>query len=412
MPDQIPAAESAIRRMKEALERLFIEAMGVFMSDDYEHGRGDARERYRRLRQKHDNLKEVIRVLRECRIVWAPFAQPKLGEADRTTTPPTVLVAQHLQGARDAVIAQVLAHEAIHLMTLSRNSVDQEIRCRRKELEVWELLKGDEEGPFDFWCKAVQEGFAHGEEAYRTDIRGMYPLIQEHDDPPPPPPPAPPSAQPPPPAPPSATPPPPPPRSRIRIAPADFKAPNPWVVLGRSLRYSLESILAGSITARTYGFSIEWPRGYLATESGDGCGCHGLIGVAELAEGAGRPPVFAVFEAPNVIHGGEWASFDAQAQHRVDVWNRFGVRSPGGAGELMDDRAVQLDGQPARLVEAVYTMLAARPTDEPRRRVRERAIYAQLGHTLYSIAMICETAEWATRVSEFERAVASFRMRT
>ncbi len=68
MPNQIPESERAIRSMEEARQRLFDEAMDVHNSDDYKNQRDDARERYRRLREKHENLRAVIRALQNCEI--------------------------------------------------------------------------------------------------------------------------------------------------------------------------------------------------------------------------------------------------------------------------------------------------------------------------------------------------------
>jgi hypothetical protein len=398
MPDQVQEAQDAIRRMEDALRRVRQEALDVYGSDDYANERGEARERYRRLRQKFNNLRAVIQRLSECTIEWGPTRESSAGHTDRSTDPPTITLADTWQGIREAVVAQILAHEAIHALTTSPNSVDQEVRCRRKELEVWDLLKGNERHVLDIPCEHEQRLAAQGEDAVRAFIRGAYPGAPEHDEPPPPPAPAP--------QPPER------PRRRLRIERADYVVPRLRRLLVEYLEHTFQLLFSGAVTDREYTFHIDWPRGYAAQETE---GLYerftGIIGTGPKGAGKGYPAVLSVIEAPDITHGGQWATCQEHAAYRVEVWRRFGSAVPGAGADIRRDEPAEIDGRPARCIEADYEIgFPELGPDNAVTRVRERAIYTQAGSRLYSLSLVCEAAEWDGRVPEFERAVRSFRL--
>jgi hypothetical protein len=401
MPDQVPEAQSAIREMEEARQRLYDEARNLYDSDDFKKQRDDARERYRKLKQRHDNLQKVIRKLREARIVWGPPAGDEIGRADKRSNPPTITLNDSYQGMRDAAIAQHLAHEAIHLLSERENSIDQEILCRRKELEVWELLKdGAERNALDLACENLQRSFEQGEEYVRKVLRPLYRGVPEKDG----------DARP------SNPPPPPPPkRGHIRITGGDeqLPLPSPWRDFRRSFSRLLLHIFAGPVTAREYSFDIIWPRGYAAHETeGLGERFTGIYGVGPARNERAMPALFSVIEAPDVVHGGAWESADAWAKHRTEVWARFGNGLPGAHARVLTDESRKLDGLTARFLEAEYeTLFREAEGKDGIALCREQVCYLQIADTLYEISLLCEKEDWASRALDFERALKSFRIR-
>jgi len=400
-PTQIPEAQSAIQQMEQALSSVLQEWRDTYNSQDYKKGKPDARAKVKRLKKKYYNLKKVIDALKRATIKWGiPSTKGELGSADKSTSPPTITINETWRGMRDAVMAQILAHEAIHLLSKSGNSIDQEVRCRKKEMEVWEALKGDQRHALDLPCNNLQAVFARGEKWLRILLRGLYKGIPEHD----------------------VKPKKKPKRSsgtrrrrgRIRVRRSRNMILDVWNVFMEFFGDLFRVLFGGALTDDTYTFDVHWPTGYEVDESeGHDSIFQGLVGVGPPDEQREFTPTISVFETPDAIHGGDWTSYEEEAEYQFETLSAFNSDVFDANVEVVRNEACEVFGLPGRCIEMEYDVHHPETEIEDwRTRVRERTLYTQSDEYLYTLSLSSEASVWGQHVGAFDELVESFTVRS
>jgi hypothetical protein len=393
MPEQFDEARDAIDKIEEAARRVRQEGLDLRQTDDYKKGKDDARKKYKRLRRKFYNLKKVLKELRGARIRWGTSSwKGELGKADKSTKPPTITIDGTWLAIPIPVLAQVLAHEAIHLLSKSKNSIDQEIRCRRKELEVWELLKPEQPNALHYPCDNEQKLFAQGEDHVRKWLRRHYKGLPEKDERP---------------------------KKKKKKTIRKKSGAKETKKAHRLILDSFQFIIGILVEflelflpepSYEFGFLAPWPEGYETQETeGLTTDFIGVLGTGPHSEGGRFPAAIDVIEGSDIVHGGDWGEYADHAEYRLDAMSHFNVESFDDRFELIGDTEADVNGQPGRCLEMEYDI--AYPVADMegwRTRVRERTIYTQKHDTLYSISLICEASDWSNREPEFTEFLQGF----
>ena len=394
MPDQIQQARDAIEKIREAHNRIRQEALDLRDSDDYKKGRDEARQRYKELIKKQKNLRAVYRALRGADIKkGATRPSNALGTTDKTKDPAVVTLSErHIDGLSIEVIAQILAHEAIHLLSKSPyNSLEQEVRCRKKEVEVWELLKGDDPLDGDFHCNMEQANQAKSEKDYKWFIYWLYVksgiYLPAKDIPP---------------------------KSKKKGKLKKWKARS----IGSQLfdltvdyiSNALRLIFIGHHTEKEYSFETSWPAGYVWQEAE---GSHEVYnGIFGLKRNKNEilPATISVTEEPDIIHGGEWPNFVDCVEYQRDILSSFNVDTFDPRTEIIRDVGFEVAGQAGHCLETEFDIpVDDSNPDEWRTRVRTRTYYTQRGTTLFSISMSCLAENWETHEPDLIHVLENFR---
>ena len=395
-PTHSPEATRALAKMKTALRELGREWHRIKRTPEYKKGRKGAKDKAKETLRKWRNLKKVIEALRKADIKWDVVTGIEIAKANKNTTPPTITVMETYRAMRDEVLAQVLAHEAVHLLSNStKNSIDQEVRCRKKEIEVWELLKDDgTPNALDYICNNEQKQLALGEDALRKWLRTVYKGAPEHD-----------------------TPPRPKPKKKrgkraMRIERSRGIVHEIPGLLADFLRQVVQVLFSGPLTEQEYSFAADWPADYTGYETtGHDTPFVGVIGVSMHEGERGLPAVLSVIEGPDIIHGGEWGSFMDEVEHQRTVLEFFNVDVIDLEPETLVDEPQEVLGHPGHCVEVEYNVL--RPEggiDDPWSRLRQRSVYTQRDEILYSISLCTEASVWEHHEQELDLLLATLEL--
>lgn len=381
MPEQIQEARDAIVKIREAMDRVWQEAVDARNSGDV-----DKMERYRALRKKHDNIKAVYHALLRAKIKKGiTIPSNALGVADKTNSPFTITLSEtHLADLSCEVIAQTLAHEAVHLLSESKNSIEQEIRCRKKEVEIWKLIKGDDLAgghhcDFEQYYMSLSEKgqVAHVYELY-YGAGIMLPMKDKPPDPPEPP-----------------KPPKPKKKVKLKIWKSRYISSQILDLTIEFIRNVFRLIFIGHQTDNKYSFQTSWPDGYVWEEAEGSVEIYnGIFGV-KPNEKEILLATISVTEEPDIIHGGEWGEFSSQVEYHRDRLSRFNLDSFDFRTEIIQDVECEVSGQQGHCFETEQDILFDESNpDDWRTRVRTRTYYTQRGTTLFSISMNCLAENW------------------
>lgn len=383
-PTHSQEATRALGKMDAALRELGRKWHRIKRTPAYKKGQKGARDEARETLRSWRNLKKVIEALRKADIAWAVVRGREIAHA--TTNPPKVTVMSTYRAMRDEVLAQVLAHEAIHLLSKApRNSIDEEVRCRRKEVEVWALLKGGgAPNALDYLCNNVQKRLALGEAAMRKWLRQVYRGIPEKG--------------------------PKPAKKKKR------KKGTMRIERARSLPMEIPHLFAefltrlvqlftiGPLTEQEYSFDAAWPPDYTGYETtGHDTPFAGVIGVSDHQGERGLPAVLSVIEAPDIIHGGEWGSYLDEVEHQRAVMEFFNAEVLDVDPVRLVDEPREVLGQPGHCVEVEYNVVhPAGEIEQPWSRLRQRTLHTQRDEVLYSISLCTEAAVWDQHEHEID----------
>lgn len=395
MPTQHQQARDAINKIREARKKLAREWRDMVGSDDYKKGKKDAKDKLKEIKRKHGNLKAVYDALRAAEIVVDPtLPDHVLGVSKKHSTPQKIRLSEVTAKMRDEAVAQILAHEAIHLIIKSsRNSIEEEVRCRKKEVEVWERLRGGESHSGDKYCNEVEKLMALPEFEYKLWIFNEYMTIDRvlplriKEDP---------SKK----------------KNKLRVASAGSIFRQALGVTRRFIGDLVDLFTLGHQTEQVYGFETSWPSGFEWTEiQGDEDRYRQIVGTLVRQDSEVFSAVLSAGEEPDVMHGGQWADFTDLAEYKREVFVHLNADLLGANPEVLQDEACTVGGHPGHCLDVEFDRIfeSALPGD-PRRRIRCRTLLTKREETIYQLQLMCEAARWSANEAALEQMVRGFRL--
>jgi len=396
MPTQPQQARDAINKIREEVNKLAKKWRDMLGSDDYKKCKQGAKDKLKEIKRKHGNLKAVYDALRAAEIVVDPtLPDHVLGRAEAHSTPQKIRLSEETANMRDEAVAQILAHEAIHLITKSsRNSIQEEVLCRKKEVEVWDLLKGGESHPGDKFCNDEQKLMALPEFDYKLWIFNEYmtrdrvlPLHIKKG----------PSKK----------------KNKLRVASAGSIFRQGLGVTRRFIGDLIDLFILGHQTEQGYGFETSWPSGFEWTEiQGDEERYRQIVGTLVQQDSEVFPAVLSAGEEPDVMHGGQWAEFTDLAEYKREVFVHLNADLLEANPEVLQDEACTVGGHPGHCLDVEFDRIFENaPPGDPRRRLRSRTLLTRRDETIYQLQITCEAARWSANEAALEQMVRGFRLR-
>ncbi len=397
MPTQHQLARDAINKIREAINDLAQEWRDTVGSDDYKKGKKGAKDKLKEIKRKHGNLKAVYDALRTAEIVVDPtLPDHVLGRSKPHSTPQKIRLSEDTANMRDAAVAQILAHEAIHLITKSsRNSLEEEVLCRKKEVEVWELLKGGELHSGDKFCNEEQKLMALPEFDYKLWIFNQYmtidcvlPLYIEKGS----------SKK---------------KKNKLRVVSSSSIFRQALGVTRRFIGDLIDLFTLGHQTEQVYGFETNWAPGFEWAEiQGDEDRYRQIVGTLVSQDSEIFPTVISVGEEPDVMHGGQWAEFIDLAEYKREVFVHLNGDLLDANPKVLQDEACTVGGHPGHCLDVEFDRIFEdAPPGDPRCRLRSRTLLTKRDETIYQLQLTCVATRWIANEAAFEQMVMGFRLR-